>query len=313
MTNKEIYHQLCEQNSLPLFLQDWWLSGVCAGKQWDVLLVQDEQGHVRAAMPYQTEKHLWQSYVVMPTLTPYGGVWVHPDVQNEQELRAIARNLEEQIEQLHIGFLYQRYFLGARLPQLLRGKYATLHRSTFLLEPTGGADAILKGFSQNKRKKLLEKAADYRVDTLSCEDFYRMHVACNAEKNKQLWYTREALLVQYKKATDRGCCRIICIRDAANHPLAAAVVVWDKERVYQLLNCYIHEQKDNGARERLTLEVLLHAEQLGLSVDFLSHRQYLRHYGAKRHDFMAVRMSQSPLVSLHLLLQRIARWKYKEL
>lgn len=41
MTNKEIYRKLSEQADMPLFMQYWWLEGVSAGKDWDVILITD--------------------------------------------------------------------------------------------------------------------------------------------------------------------------------------------------------------------------------------------------------------------------------
>ena len=39
MTNKELYREFCKKNHhLPIFMQDWWLDAVCAGKEWDVML-----------------------------------------------------------------------------------------------------------------------------------------------------------------------------------------------------------------------------------------------------------------------------------
>ena len=47
MTNKERYSAwVAEQEYLPISLMPWWLDAVCAGKEWDVLLAEDEEGHV---------------------------------------------------------------------------------------------------------------------------------------------------------------------------------------------------------------------------------------------------------------------------
>ena len=67
MTNKERYRELCQQSdTLPIFMQAWWLDAVCAGKDWDVVLSQDAQGEIQAAMPYLLRKRAWMRYIVMP-------------------------------------------------------------------------------------------------------------------------------------------------------------------------------------------------------------------------------------------------------
>ena len=81
MTNKELYRELCLHTSnLPIFMQDWWMDAVCAGKQWDVLLSYDSNGNIQAAMPYLIRKKAWMKYIVMPQQTQIGGMWLADDV-----------------------------------------------------------------------------------------------------------------------------------------------------------------------------------------------------------------------------------------
>ena len=131
MTNKEIYQQLSEKYDLPLFMQYWWLEGVSAGKDWDVLLLFEEQTEqpvsvaesseallpsneqplttalslcdkVIAAMPYETEKHLWMKRINQPVLCPYAGVWIRQDIlqasDSEERVKAIYKNLDEKMK-----------------------------------------------------------------------------------------------------------------------------------------------------------------------------------------------------------------------
>ena len=44
MTNRERYAAWCEQiGNVPLMMQPWWLEAVCAGKEWDVILVESQK------------------------------------------------------------------------------------------------------------------------------------------------------------------------------------------------------------------------------------------------------------------------------
>ena len=59
MTNKERYIAwAAKQEYMPIFMQPWWMDAVCAGKEWDVLLAEDEQGEIIGAMPYLLRKLL---------------------------------------------------------------------------------------------------------------------------------------------------------------------------------------------------------------------------------------------------------------
>ena len=75
MTNKELYREFCQTNGdLPLFMTDWWMDAVCAGKHWDVLLSLDESGKIQAVLPYLLRKRAWMRYIIMPQQTQIGGI-----------------------------------------------------------------------------------------------------------------------------------------------------------------------------------------------------------------------------------------------
>lgn len=311
MTNREEYAALCAEEKLPIFLQEWWLSGVAAGHEWDVLFSRDAIGKIRAAMPYMVERHLFSRFVVMPELCSYAGAWVREGLTAE-ELAQVAADFDAQLAALKVRYFMHRFPIGSPLPEAFQQiGYKLVNRTTHILQDTQDLEKVLSGFSRNKRQKLERRTLSYRVDTMPIEEFYRFHQACNAEKNKELWYTREMLLVQYEHAIEHHQAKIICIRSQEDTPLAAAVIVWDDKTLYQLLNCYIHETKDNGAREKLTLEVVRRAQHLGLPVDFVSHRSYLRHYGATRTEYVSVKHTKSPLISLIMYLRRIRKQRQK--
>ena len=81
MTNKERYVEwAATQEFLPISMQPWWLDAVCAGKEWNVLLAEDENQNILGMMPYLLRKRLWYKYIVMPVLSQAGGIWVTPEV-----------------------------------------------------------------------------------------------------------------------------------------------------------------------------------------------------------------------------------------
>ena len=105
MTNKELYREFCKKNhQLPIFMQDWWLDAVCAGKEWDVMLCikrGDEEmrllgdeammreteapEEIVAAMPYLLRKRAWMQYILMPQQTQIGGIWMSEDITEDAE------------------------------------------------------------------------------------------------------------------------------------------------------------------------------------------------------------------------------------
>ena len=81
MTNKERYIEwVGQQDYVPISMMPWWLDAVCAGKEWDALLAEDEDGKIAGAMPYLLRKRAWFKYIVMPQLSQVGGIWVTSEV-----------------------------------------------------------------------------------------------------------------------------------------------------------------------------------------------------------------------------------------
>ncbi|HEY9179056.1 MAG TPA: hypothetical protein VIN07_15290, partial [Flavipsychrobacter sp.] len=74
MSNKELYRQFCAaENTIPLFLKDWWLDAVCP--DWDVAVVKNGD-RISGVWPYRIEKKINISIIRDQVLTPYMGPYV---------------------------------------------------------------------------------------------------------------------------------------------------------------------------------------------------------------------------------------------
>ena len=106
MTNKERYIEwVGEQEYIPISMNPWWMDAVCAGKEWDALLAEDEEGKILGAMPYLMRRRAWYKYIVMPQMSQTGGIWVTAEITAEeknalshrgQALRAMKELLEKE-------------------------------------------------------------------------------------------------------------------------------------------------------------------------------------------------------------------------
>lgn len=271
MTNKETYIEFCKWNrDLPVFLTDWWMDSVCAGKQWDVLLSLDVDGNIRAAMPYLLRQRFRLRYIVMPQMTQIGGIWLREDVRTDADLvQSICADFARQLDGLRLSYYYQHYPLGSPAPAVMGTLgFKVRERVTYRIEDLTDLDRVINTFSKNKKRQL-QRALSLHTDmTLSAEDFYRFHEHCMREQAKQISYTREFLLVIERKASRLGQCQIIAIRNADNDLTAAAFVVWDAHTMYYLIPCYSPAYKDSGAGALLVLETLKLAREKGVAFDF---------------------------------------------
>ena len=296
MTNKELYRDFCHKTKqLPIFMQDWWLDAVCAGKQWDVLLSLDEEGNIQAVLPYLLRQRAWMKYIIMPQQTQIGGIWIDDTVSNnEKKVAEISLDFANQLNEMGLSYYYQHYPIGSPMVEHMRAmQFSITERATYRIEDLTDLDAVINGFSKNKKRQL-QKALSLHVDYNMCvEDFYRFHVKCLQEKGKQITYTREFLLVLERKTARLQQSQIVSICNADNEVLAAAFLVWDNHSMYYLIPCYLPSKKDSGASALLVLESIKLARQKGVAFDFEGSmiRGIANHYkqfGSKRTIYYGV-------------------------
>ena len=323
MSNKELYSEFClNQADMPLFMQLWWMDSVCAGKQWEVLLwdenVEDVSGEgvevsgIAAAMPYLYRKRLWMRYILMPQQTQLGGVWVREDKRQDAEfLQKLADRVTKKLAEMRLSYYYQQYPIGSPLPELMKERgFKVKERITYRINDLSNLDAVLDSFSKNKKRQL-QKALTMSADTeMDAEDFYRYHDSCLKEQNKKITYTREFFMVLYKKASRLGQCKILRIKTIDGETAAAAFLVWDKQTMYYLIPCYSQSQKDSGAGALLVWEALKIARQQGLQFDFEGSmiRGVANHYkqfGSTANKYYSVHKYYRPLFAIALLFNKI--------
>jgi hypothetical protein len=271
MTNKELYREFCTTSpQLPIFMQDWWLDAVCAGKQWDVLLVRDADQRIVCAMPYLIRKRAWVNYIVMPQMTQISGPWISDEVRiNPDELSRVIQDLVNQLQQLDIAYYYQHLNMDEPMAQVYKQLgFRVKERITYRINNLSNLDAVINAFSKNKKRQL-QKALSLHADmNLHVEDFYRFHVSCLQERGKQISYTREFLLVLERKTKRLQQSQVVAIRNADGALMAAAFVVWDQYSMYYLIPAYSEAYKDSGASALLVLECIKLAREKGVIFDF---------------------------------------------
>jgi hypothetical protein len=287
MTNKELYCDFCKNASdLPIFMQDWWLDAVCAGKQWDVLLcVATDVGYrvlgsgdelsgeeqIVAVMPYLIRKRAWVRYVLMPQMTQIGGIWMSDSWRKEigDRMAEVCEAFAQSLANMDLSYYYQHYPINSSAVDSMQMLgFKTKKRVTYRIEDLSDLDAVISKFSKNKKRQLQKALSLHAEMDMNVEDFYRFHVQCLQEQGKQISYVREFLLVLNRKTTRLQQSQILSICNADNEVLAAAFLVWDKQSMYYLIPCYSDRYKDSGAGALLVLEAIKLARQKGVAFDF---------------------------------------------
>ncbi len=331
MTNKEQYAVFCQrQPEMPLTMQPWWLDAVCAGKQWDVMLFtradldgakKKEQGaktdEVIAAMPYLLRKRLGYTFIVMPQMTMFGGIWLSSELHASPALQEqLAKLVTLRLREMKIAYYYQHYPIGNPMPYWLeQQKMKVEERVTYRIDHLTDNTDVEDGFSKNKQRQL-KRAGDLEVDyEMTAEEFYAFHKQCMAERSRKLTYSREFLLVLERKASRAGQSAFIRIvesgEDAGARTVAAAFVLWDKRYMYYLIPAYLPSAAETGASARLADEAIRLAKQKGLLFDFEGGNDdpgianHYRQFGSQPATYRSVSKLYRPSFAILLWLNKL--------
>ena len=319
MTNKERYIEWASaQEYIPLFMMPWWLDAVCAGKEWDVLLAEDENGEIIGALPYLLRKRAWLRYIIMPQQTPVGGIWVTPEITADRWKTAeVCRQLKEQLDGLKLAYYYQQYLPGSLCVNAMKALgFTTKERITYRVEDLSNLDGVIANFSKNKRRQLQKALSLHAERNMDIEDFYRFHCQCLASRKRKISYSREFLLVLERKAKRAGQCEILSICNADGKVYAAAFLVWDKNYMYYLIPAYEPTHGDTGAGALLVLEAMKRAREKHVMFDFEGSRnrgtaKHYKQFGSTPTTYFAVEKYYKPLFRLAVWFQKIREWNYR--
>ncbi|WP_321425239.1 GNAT family N-acetyltransferase [uncultured Bacteroides sp.] len=274
MTAKEQYRELCkEENTIPLFCQDWWMDAVCFD-EWDVLLT-DEKGEIVGALPYHLRKKLGFCCVLQPQLTQYNGIWIKrkPAATDNERLsfeKKIFNELIEQLENLRLSFYQQCFHLSITnwLPFYWRG-YRQTTRYTYVISSIGNPEKVFSRFSPAKQRQIrkcedkLHLSLDMRPD-----EFYSHHKQSLKERGEEISYSYELFQRIYKATQNKNAGQLFAIKDDEGEIHACLFVVWDKASAYTLLYSIPQKHASSGASTLVIWEAIKFLVNKTRSFDF---------------------------------------------
>ena len=313
MTNKERYIEwVAQQEYVPIMMTPWWMDAVCAGKEWDVLLAEDENANILGAMPYLLRKRAWFKYIIMPQQTQIGGIWVTADCTADRwQTAEVCRQIKEQLDKMGLAYYYQQYLPGSLCVDAMRALgFKTHERVTYRVEDLSDLNALIDSFSKNKRRQL-QKALSLHVERgMDPEEFYRFHTRCLQARKRRIFYTREFLLVLQRKASRLNQCEIISICNADGQPYAAAFLIWDRYSMYYLIPCFDPAFRESGASSLLVLEAMKLAREKHVIFDFEGSmdRGVAKHYkqfGSVPVKYFGVEKYYKPIFRLAIWAQKL--------
>ena len=369
MSNKEIYTEwVKKQTRLPIFMQPWWLDAVCAGKEWDVLLIEhrtqtadadgaqtgveaqalvengqvddtativsasdehpmsirsasdehpmksreDEENDIVAAMPYLFRKKWWMKWIIMPQETQIGGIWLDENHEfSSEELTSVCQQVADELAAKKLHYYYQQFPVGSPCPEIFKSLgFNVKERVTYRLDNLGDLDKVIDRFSKNKKRQLQKALSLHAENKLTAEEFYALHMLWLSMQKKKISYSREFFLVLEQKLRRHKQSQILTICNADHEPYAAALLVWDSQRMYYLIPCFNPEYKESGAGALLVLEAIKLAREKGVSFDFEGSMirgvaQHYKQFGSTPFTYFSVEKYYKPLFRIAIWFQKL--------
>lgn len=272
MSYKEEYLELCANESLPLFMQGWWLDATCNAKgSWNCFLVK-ENDIIVGAIAYYVGTRMGMKFSIMPQLTQTGGVWMHSRVVHQPELsRYIIAQIEQHFKKNHITWYYQQFDPRFNSYQYFdANKYAIKERTTFRISNTSNIKAIRNSFHKNKMRQLKKSERNLVSISYDCsgEMFYDFRKKCLEQKGKKIVYSKDYFLNLYNKSIHRNQGRIIVAKNMEGKIIAGVYLVWDKNVCYYLIPSYDSNFSKLGGMAAVTYHSIIYSSKYSEIFDF---------------------------------------------
>lgn len=273
MTNKERYNLFCKkEKDIPIFSQPWWMDIVCGENNWDVYLY-GKENDILASCAYYLKKD--ENKITKALLTQNNGLLIKYPVNQKITSKLdfeekIVNDFCEYLKGLNIKKYEQQYHYNFInwLPFFWQ-EYKELTRYTYVIENTSDLKKVKDNYSSNARKNINKAKKNLKVrETEDIKLFYKVNKMTFDRQNKEIPYTYELFKNLYLACKKRGCCKLLMAIDGDERVHSVAMIVWDEDSVYYLLNGTDPEVKKYQGNALLIDKSIEIASELGKKFDF---------------------------------------------
>ena len=303
MTNKEQYLSFCQQHpEIPLFQQAWWMQCVAGHKEWDVLLIRNEQDEIIAFLPYLFVRKYGFRMVLQPLLSQCNGIWAMDGYSSD---KAISYNIISEVEKMKLHWFMQYFPSSSLLEPWSEQGYKVSQRHTYIIESIQQSpETIFQSFSsaQKRQIKKAERNGIIIKEGHSATDFYQFHTSCLKQRGEKNMNLPEVEITLCEEAIKRDMGAILYAIDHTGKNLAALFMAWDSTTAYYMIPVYDNEEKSSGASSLLVWHGILLAREKGLTnFDFEGSMQptiaqYYKQFGSTLKEYPQIEKINHPLI-----------------
>lgn len=261
---KSAYAQFCAAApDLPLFMQPEYLDAVCAGGEWDVLLV-DKSGQIVAAWPIFLKKKWQWRYVAMPPLARMMGPYLLPEYRKARHEVDILETLLDQMPRSLAAFEQDFQYTATNwLPMYWQGfRQTTRYSYTLDISDLGKVWSEIKPRYRNQR---IHQAKQQVHISTGCPllELYRLQQLSFERQGAEVPLSLEMLRSLDKALAMKGQREIFWATDlktGATH--SVGYLVWDAHSAYYLMSGDDPALRNSGAGIYLTWEIIRYASEV---------------------------------------------------
>lgn len=307
MTAKERYRTLCQtEESIPLFIKDWWLDAVCGQDGWDVVLSLSGDT-IKAAWPFQKRRKLGFTLLNMPMLTSNWGPWINypSDQKYASRLSSEHQILTELIAQLPpFDYLNQRFrfSLTNGLPYYWKN-FSLITRYTYVLENLTEKEERWNALNSSTRSQIRKAEKTLRfVESNDINILYQFTAANFGRQKMKVPYSLLFIenLFSACKANQSG--KLFSVVDENDQVHASLLLVWDKQSAYYLAGA-TKADAAGGAFSLLMWQAIQFAASVTQRFDFEGSmlepvERFFRTFGPQQVSYLQVKKFNSKILKV---------------
>lgn len=275
--NKNEYKSFYEKHTdIPIFSSPWWLDVTAGIKNWDVVIIKNNNNQIIATFPfYYIKGKRGFSTITQPMLTQKLGPYlVYEKNMTSNQSRVAYENdiytkIIEQLPSFTNFFITCDQKVRNWLAFSWNGFIQTTNYS-YRIYNIKDHDKVFTEFTGKKRtsiKKAIKNELKIKYD-LSPELFYDYFQECVAERNEKVLYSKDYFTNIVRASYEHNQGKILYCVDVNNNIQAECFIIWDNECAYYLIAMRKELYKNSGGTEFLVFEAIKYASQFVDIFDF---------------------------------------------
>ena len=273
MDKKQKYREYCRMHhNLPIFFHPEWLDITTRNGSWDVVITTDKIDQITGVLPYFLTKKYKRPAILMPPLTPYGGIFITSNhaVKTESQIKNERQIIQQLIEGLpkDIVFYSQSFYYNFNnwLPFYWQ-KYHQTTRYSFVIDD-------LKSWSKddiatNIRNKIKKAEKELEIKVLADPTVVYQQLS-DVLQNKGIHFSldKKTFLMLDAWLLNNDNRLILGAVDSDGKIYASIYVVFDGDVAYSLMIGSDLSSRQNGSVPFVIYQAILEVQKRCKRFDF---------------------------------------------